>query len=75
MESSVIAIYSYVITTIVYAFLAPIFFDMDNAFGEREYFFDDDDDEERMMYHQQLVDAKCKSPCPSSAEICIAMCA
>jgi hypothetical protein len=76
MESSVIAIHSYVITTIVYAFLAPIFFEMDNAFGEREYFVDvDDDDDERMMYHQQLVDAKCKSPCPSSAEICIAMCA
>ena len=75
MENSVIAIHSYVITTIVYAFLAPMFFEMDNAFGEREYFVDVDDDEERMMYHQQLVDAKCKSPCPSSAEICIAMCA
>ena len=75
MENSVIAIHSYVITTIVYAFLAHMFFEMDNAFGEREYFVDVDDDEERMMYHQQLVDAKCKSPCPSSAEICIAMCA
>jgi hypothetical protein len=28
-----------------------------------------------MMYDQQVVDAKCKSPCSSSAEICIAMCA
>jgi hypothetical protein len=28
-----------------------------------------------MMYDQEIVDAKCKSPCPSSAEICIAMCA
>ena len=38
MENAVIVIESYVITTIVYAFLVPIFFEMDNAFGEREYF-------------------------------------
>jgi hypothetical protein len=67
MENSVIAIRSCVITTIVYALLVPIFFEMDNVFGEREYFVDLDD--------QQVVDAKCKSPCPSSAEMCIAMCA
>jgi hypothetical protein len=35
MENSVIAIRSCVITTIVYALLVPIFFEMDNAFGER----------------------------------------
>jgi hypothetical protein len=48
---------------------------MDNVFGERDYFVDLDDHQEQMMYDQQVVDAKCKSPCPSSAEICIAMCA
>ncbi len=34
-----------VITTIiVYALLAPIFFEMDNAFGEEKNFVDDDND-------------------------------
>jgi hypothetical protein len=77
MENSVIAIRSCVITTIVYAILVPIFFEMDNVFREREYFvnLDDDHQEQQMMYDQQVVDAKCKSPCPSSAEIWIAMCA
>ena len=34
MKNSVIAIKSFVITTIVYVLLAPVFFEMDNAFGE-----------------------------------------
>lgn len=79
MENSVNAIRSCVITTIVYAFLAPIFFEMNNALGEREYFVDVDNKDQIMIQHhhhqQQLVDAKCKSPCPSSAEMCIEMCA
>jgi hypothetical protein len=78
MENSVNAIRSCVITTIVYAFLVPIFFEMNNALGEREYFVDVDNKDQIMIqhhHHQQLVDAKCKSPCPSSAEMCIAMCA
>ena len=78
MKKSVIAIQSCVITTIVYALLAPIFFEMDNAFGEGEYFVVDDDDhnKDQMMSTQQLVETKeCKSPCPSTAEMCIAMCA
>ncbi|HEX7141293.1 MAG TPA: hypothetical protein VF222_02325 [Nitrososphaeraceae archaeon] len=75
MKNSVIAIQSLVITTIVHALLVPTFFEMDNnAFGEGEYFVDDDKDQ--MMYNQQVVYTKeCKSPCPSSAEMCIAMCA
>jgi hypothetical protein len=75
MKNSVIAIQSLVITTIVHALLVHIFFEMDNnAFGEREYFVDDDKDQ--MMYNQQVVYTKeCKSPCPFSAEMCIAMCA
>ena len=34
MKNSVIAIQSFVITTIVYALLVPVFFEMDNAYGE-----------------------------------------
>ena len=38
MKNSVIAIQSFVITTtIVYAFLAPIFFEMDNAHGGEDF--------------------------------------
>jgi hypothetical protein len=75
MKNSVIAIQFFVITTIiVYALLVPIFFEIDNAFGEREYIVDEDANN-KVMYSQQVIDTKCKSPCPSSAEMCIAMCA
>ena len=48
-----------------------------NAFGEKgANFVDDDDDKTMMMDNQQLLETtECKSPCPSSAEMCIAMCA
>ena len=71
MKNSVIAIQSFVITTIVYALLVPIFFEMDNGFGE-ENFVDDND---KTTYGEQVIETECKSPCPSSAEMCIAMCA
>ena len=75
MKNSVIAIQSFVITTIVYALLVPVFFEMENnAFGDREYIVDEDANN-KVMYSQQIIDTKCKSPCPSSAEMCIAMCA
>jgi hypothetical protein len=74
MKNSVIAIQFFVRTTIVYAFLVPIFFEIGNAFGEREYIVDEDANN-KVMYSQQVIDTKCKSPCPSSAEMCIAMCA
>ena len=77
MKNSVIAIQPCVITTIiVYALLAPIFFEPDNALRKGETLVVNNDDE-TMMYSQQLVvDTKeCKSPCPSSAEMCIEMCA
>ena len=66
-----------VITTIiVYALLAPIFFEMDNAYGAGTNFVVD---KTTMTYSQQQqqveVDTKCESPCSSSAEMCIAMCA
>jgi hypothetical protein len=74
MKNSVIAIQFFVITTIVYAFLVHISFEIGNAFGEREYIVDEDANN-KVMYSQQVIDTKCKSPCPSSAEMCIAMCA
>jgi hypothetical protein len=74
MKNSVIAIQSFVITTIVFTPLVPVFFEMDNAFGEEKNYFIVDND--KTTYSQQLVETKaCKSPCPSSAEMCIAMCA
>jgi len=83
MKNSVIVSQSshfVVITTIiVYALLAPIFFEMDNAYGAGTNFVVDND-KTTMTYSQQQqqveeVDSNCKSPCSSSAEMCIAMCA
>jgi uncharacterized membrane protein (DUF106 family) len=73
MKNSVIAIQPFVITTIiVYALLVPVFFEMDNAFGEENFV----DNEKMTSYSQQVevMETECKSPCPSSAEMCIAMC-
>ncbi len=75
MKKSVIvspSFFHYVVITtkIVYALLAPIFFEMDNAYGEGENFVDDD-----KIYAQQSVATTCKSPCPSTREMCITMCA
>ena len=81
MKKSVIAIQPCVITTIlVYALLAPTFFEMDNAFGGETYFVVDDknneSDKTMTSNTQQKIETKeCKSPCPSSAEICLEMCA
>ena len=58
----------------MYALLAPIFFEMDNAYGAGTNFVVDND-KTTMTYSQQVVETKCKSPCPSTAEMCIAMCA
>ena len=65
--------YVVITTIIVYALLAPIFFEMDNAYGEGENFVDDVN--EKATYGEQVVATTCKSPCPSTAEMCIAMCA
>ena len=85
MKKSVIvspSSYYVVITTIiVYALIAPIFFEMDNAYGEGVgsnfvVVVVDNDNKDQMMYNQQIVETtECKSPCPSSAEMCIEMCA
>ena len=73
MKNFVIAIQSFVITTLVYALLAPVFFEMYNAFGEEKNFADDSNYE--TTYSQQVVESECKSPCSSSAEMCIEICA
>jgi len=71
MKNSDITIQSFVITTIIYALLVPVFFKMDNAFGEEKNFVNDDNYETK--YSQQLVESKCQSSCPSNTEMCIAM--
>ena len=50
MKNSVIAIQSCVITTILYTLLAPIYFEMDNAHGESEYFVDDNNNDKITMF-------------------------
>jgi len=80
MKNSVIAIQSFVITTIVYALLVPVFFEMDNVYGKGENFVDDNNNDKMTTLYSPLeevevAETKCKSPCPSSAEMCITMCA
>ena len=81
MKNSVIAIPSQyiVITTIVYALLCPIFIESNNALGEGENFVVNNDKTTMTSYSQQAIEeegeTECKSPCPSSAEMCIEMCA
>ena len=54
MNNSVIAIQFFVITTIVYALLVPIFFEMDNVYGKGENFVDDNNnDKMTTLYSQQ----------------------
>ena len=56
-------------------YLVPVFFEMDNALGEEKNFVDDIDND-KTTYSQQVVETKeCKSPCSSSSEMCITMCA
>ncbi len=80
MKNSVIAIQTFVITTIVYALLVPVFFEMDNVYGKGENFVDDNNnDKMTTLYSQQeeveVVETEYKSPYPSTGEMCITMCA
>ena len=80
MKNPLIAIQSFVITTIMYALLVPVFFEMDNVYGKGENFVDDNNnDKMTTLYGQQeeveVTETGCKSTCPSSAGMCIAMCA
>ncbi|HET9807374.1 MAG TPA: hypothetical protein VFP49_10725 [Nitrososphaeraceae archaeon] len=74
MKNSVIIIPSSVITAIVYALLATIFLELDNASGEEDININDADSNSKASA-PELVDASCKSPCPPTAEMCIQMCA
>jgi hypothetical protein len=51
MKNSVIAIQSFVITTIVYALLVPVFFEMDYDFGGKNFA---DDGNYDATYSQQV---------------------
>jgi hypothetical protein len=62
------------ITTLIYAILNAIFLEFDIANGQSENFVDDKDND-KTTYSQQIIETECKSPCPPSAEMCIAMCA
>jgi hypothetical protein len=75
MKKTVITIPSFVITTIVYALVVTIFFEIDKAFGEGENFVVDDNGKTMIYNTQQVVEPQCKSPCPPNAEMCIEMCA
>ena len=77
MKNFVIAIQSFVITTIVYALLVPVFFEMDNVYGKVENFVDDNNDKSTMFsqLEVEVAETGCKSPCPSTAEMCIEICA
>jgi hypothetical protein len=56
-----------------------MFFELDNALGEGETFVVNNNDK-TMLYSQQAIEEEvetkeCKSPCLSSAEMCIEICA
>ncbi len=63
-----------VITTLVYVLIAAISFELDNASGEENIGINDTDRDNKTSA-SELVDASCKSPCPSTAEMCNQMCA
>ena len=75
MKNPVIAIPSQyvVMTTIVYALLCPIFFELDNALGEGGENFAVNNDNTMVTYSQQAiieeVGTECKSPCPKSSDM------
>jgi hypothetical protein len=65
------------IITIGSLLLAPIFFEIDNVLGERENSTVVNNNNNKTMNNtqQQVLQAECKSPCPSDVEMCIEMCA
>ena len=83
MKTSSIAfssLYMQIITMIGSLLLASIFFEIDNVFGEIENSTavnNNNNNNNKTMNNtqQQVLQAECKSPCPSDAEMCIEMCA
>ena len=76
-KSAGITIPYFIITTIAYA-LFTISFEQDNALGERLYTILDNENHYTIFSNNsssQQVETSCKSPCPSTAEMCIQMCA
>ena len=73
-QGSIIPSSYIMITTIVYALIGALFLELDNVSGERKNFVNDIDNV-KTIYSQQTIETQCKSPCPPSAEMCIAMCA
>jgi hypothetical protein len=77
MNKSIIPSPSIILITIVlYAMVGTLFFEMNSALEERENFVVDVDDRsnDNKTVTQQVVESQCKSPCPSSSEMCIEMC-
>ncbi|MGI0051268.1 MAG: hypothetical protein ACRD8K_05980 [Nitrososphaeraceae archaeon] len=73
--SSIPSSYVFIIT-LVYALLGAIFFEFDNVSGEEDNInVNDGNDADNKSSFPQLIDAPCKSPCPSTEEMCIQMCA
>ena len=50
---------------------------MDNVYGKVENFVDDNSDKSTMFsqHEVEVAETGCKSPCPSTAEMCTTMCA
>ena len=67
-----------VITIVLYAMVGTLFFEMNIALEERENYVVDVDVDDRSNDNntvtQQVIESQCKSPCPSSSEMCIEMC-
>jgi hypothetical protein len=66
-----------VITTLVNTLLAAICLELDNASGEEKDNGVNDSaaNSDNKTSVQELGDSHCKSPCPSTTEMCIQMCA
>ena len=65
-----------VITIVLYIMVGTLFFEKNIAFEEGENFVVDIDDRsnDNKTVTQQVVESQCKSPFPSSSEMCIEMC-
>ena len=63
------------ITTVVYVIVGTLFFEMNNVLEGENFVVDvDDRSNDNKTVTQQVVESQCKSPCPSSSEMCIEMC-
>ena len=72
------SLYMQIITMIGSLLLASIFFEIDNVLGEGEnstVVNNNNNNKTMNNTQQQVLQAECKSPCPSDAEMCIEMCA